>query len=61
MTNEEFNAVEKLKITQPVWVKGKFYEKNSTVELSGNDKVQLIGTNKAVVVPVAAPAKDPVK
>ena len=47
MTNEEFVTVEKLRIVKSVWVKGQLKKAGDTVELSGNDKVQLLGAKQA--------------
>ncbi len=50
MSIEEFKAVEELKITDTVWVAGELKKKGDVVKLSGNDKVQLLASGKAVKV-----------
>lgn len=48
MSIEEFNQVEKLTIVKQCYVDGKFCKKGSVVEKSGNDKVELLASKKAV-------------
>ena len=48
MTIEEFGTVEKLKIVKMCWVKGELKQAGDVVELSGNDKSQLLGAKQAV-------------
>lgn len=50
MTIEEFGTIEKLKIVKMCWVKGELKKVGDTVELAGNDKVQLLGAKQAVRV-----------
>lgn len=47
MTAEEFNKVEKLRIVKQCYVGGKFCKPDSVVEVSGNDKVELLASKKA--------------
>jgi len=49
-TSEEFNKVEKLKLTADVFVAGKAMKAGETVSIKGNDKVQLLASNRAVRV-----------
>jgi len=47
MNQEEFNKVEKLVITDDVWVAGKPKKVGDEVSVKGNDKVQLLASGKA--------------
>lgn len=47
LTAEEFNKEEIFIIDEPCFVNGKPKKEGDEVKLSGNDKVQLMGTNKA--------------
>ena len=46
MTIEQFNKKETLYVKEACWVAGEFKDVGDTVEVSGNDKVQLLATDK---------------